>query len=106
VVRVTSPKPDWTLIRWPIGGAAHASTPGNLKAATAIVHTHPVALTSRFQGAEKPSTSGGDTGMGDWGTAIRLQRSVYVLSALAIWKVWPEPTQPLLDQVAGSDWFG
>src|SRR4051812_46098371 len=85
VLRVTQPKEDWVLIRWPPGGALHVSTPGILKPATAAVHTHPVAFTSKFQGAEKPSTSGGNTGKGDWGAAVQINKPIYVLSVHAIW---------------------
>jgi len=50
----------------------------------------------------KPSTSGGNTGRGDQGTADMIGLPVYVVTRDAIWKAVPGGKDPV--QVAGSDW--
>jgi hypothetical protein len=107
VVKITAPTTGYLLSRWRGGGpdSAGVSLASMPTAAVAIVHTHPVDLTSKYQGAEKPSTRGGN-GRGDWGAAIQVGKPVYVLSADAIWMVMPNPDYCVQFQVAGPKWQG
>jgi RHS repeat-associated protein len=63
----------------------------------AIAHTHPNAL------SPKPSTTGGNTGRGDQGTADAQGLPVYVVTREAIWKAVPNQKDP--SQVAEGNWW-
>jgi len=86
-------------VAWPWSAESKKETwKGPLPAGTvANAHTHP------NSGGVKPSTSGGNTGKGDQGTADKIGLPVYVVTRNAIWKAVPNGKNPV--QVAGNDWW-
>ena len=105
VILVTAPSPSWTLVKWPPGADLEVAASRCMRSAKAIVHIHPVNFTAKYplQGAE-PSTSGGSTGKGNWGAAVRCGVPKYVLSVSAVWKVQPNPDRADKKQVAAAGW--
>jgi YD repeat-containing protein len=90
---------------WPSSSTvAQASWKGPVPAgAIAQAHTHPEITSKTSSTGPKPSTSGGNTGRGDHGTADKLGMPVYVVTRNAIWKAVPNAKDPV--QVAGKDWW-
>ena len=60
-------------------------------------------ILTQIRVAPKPSTTGGNTGNGDQGTADKIGLPVYVVTRNAIWKAVPNAKDPV--KVAGKDWW-
>src|SRR6266404_8016517 len=91
-------KGNYGSVDWPWSAEWGKETwHGPLPADTvADAHTHPNGMDP------KPSTSGGNTGKGDQGTADMIGLPVYVVTRDAIWKAVPGGKDPV--QVGGSGW--
>jgi hypothetical protein len=92
-------------VPWPWSAESKKETwNGPLPVGTvANAHTHPDRSISESKASPKPSTTGGNTGRGDQGTADKIGLPVYVVTGQAIWKAVPKAKDPV--QVAGSDWW-
>lgn len=86
-------------VRWPWSAeAGQESWKGDRpKGYVAIAHTHPPTASPR------PSTTGGNTGRGDQGTADTVKVPVYVITRNAIWKAVPGAKKP--QAVVEGDWW-
>ena len=90
---------NYGSVPWPWSAEVGKETwKGPLPVGTvAIAHTHP------DKSSPKPSTTGGNTGRGDQGTADKIGLPVYVVTRNAIWKAVPNAKDPV--QAKGKDWW-
>ena len=102
---ITENNGKYGSVPWPWSSRiAEESWKGPLPAGTAAqAHTHPEVTSQTSRTEPKPSTTGGNTGGEDQGTADKLGLPVYVVTRNAIWNAIPNAKNPV--QVAGKDWW-
>jgi RHS repeat-associated protein len=96
---ITQNEGKYGTVQWPWSAENKTeSWKGPIPTGTvANAHTHPNSA------SPKPSTTGGNTGKGDHGTADKIRLPVYTVTRDAIWKAVPGTKEPT--QVVGKDWW-